>query len=62
MMKKKEFLILSIGVFLTVVAWVIIEIYRIGIEGVLEEEVALPTVEGYSLDMSVLKKLEEKVP
>lgn len=61
-MKQKELLLLSIGVFITVVAWVIVEIYRIQIVGVLEEEVPLPTVENYSLDMSILERLKEKIP
>lgn len=61
-MKQKELLIVSIGIFLTVVAWVIIEIYRIGIEGVLEKEIPLPTVEEYDLDVTILDTLEEKKP
>jgi hypothetical protein len=61
-MKQKELLILSIGAFLTVVAWVVIEVYRIRIEGVLEQEIELPTVQEYGLKMEVLDKLEEKDP
>lgn len=61
-MKQKELLILSIGIFLTVAAWVLVEIYRIQIVGVLEEEVELPTIEEHTLDVSILDRLKEKIP
>jgi hypothetical protein len=61
-MKQKEMLLLSIGIFLTVLAWVIVEVYRIQIIGVLEEEVPFPTVEEYTLDMSILETLKDKIP
>lgn len=58
--RQRELLMLAIGVFFTVVAWVLIEIYRIQIVGVLEKEIERPTVENYRLDVSVFDRLREK--
>lgn len=59
-MKQKEFLILAIGIFLTIVAWVVIEVYKVQNTQIIEEEIELPTVKRYDIDTSVIDKLQQK--
>lgn len=59
-MKQKEFLIIAIGVFLTIVAWVVIEVYKVRNTQIVEQEIELPTVKRYDIDTSVIDKLREK--
>lgn len=60
MIKQKELFYISLTIFLTIVAWIVIELYKIRTEGVIEKEVELPTIENYKLDMEVLDRLENK--
>ena len=61
-MKRKEFLFIAIGIFLTIVAWVVIEIYKIQNTQLVEQEVEIPRVKRYDIDTSVIDKLREKQP
>jgi hypothetical protein len=61
-MKPREILIISIGVFMTIIAWVVIEIYKVNNSQLLEETIQLPTVKKYDVDLTVIDKLREKKP
>ncbi len=51
---------MSIAIFLTVVAWVVMEVY--GIYSADLEGVTLPTVDTREVDTTVIDKLREKTP
>ncbi len=59
-MNKKELLSLSIGIFLTVIAWLIADIYHAATQEKLKNKVALPTVKQYDISREVLQQLREK--
>lgn len=60
-MKRKEILLLAIGIFLTIVAWVVVEVYKVQ-SSVPEEDLTLPKIQKYDIDVSVIDKLREKQP
>lgn len=56
-MNKKEILLLSIGVFLTVVAWLIADIYHAATEEKIKERVELPAPKQYQVQEKLLEEL-----
>jgi len=61
-MNKKEVLWLSLTIFLTVVAWMILDIYKIKSNVTLDNEVYSSTIIKYKIDPNLLKKLKNKNP
>ena len=59
-MNKKEVLFLSIGVFLTVVAWLIADIYHAATEEKIKTKVNIPTLNNYKIDKDLLESLKTK--
>lgn len=59
-MNKKELLFFSIGVFLTVVAWLIADVYHAATEEKIKSKIELPHLVKYEINEEILKKLEEK--
>jgi len=59
-MNKKELLLISIGVFLTVVAWLIADIYHATTEEKIKNKITLPQIVKYQTDENVLKMLLDK--
>lgn len=59
-MNKKEVLILSISVFLTVIAWLIADIIHASTREKVEKEITLPNIETYKLDRKIIEILESK--
>lgn len=59
-MNKKELLILSIGVFLTVIAWLIADIYHAATEEIIQAKVASPRIINYTIDKDIIKAIESK--
>jgi hypothetical protein len=61
-MKKRELLILSIAVFLTIISWVVIEIYKVKNSQIIQEDIQLPEVKRYNIDTSIIEKLKKRNP
>ncbi len=59
-MNKKEILILSIVIFLSVIFWLIADIYHAATEEKIKEKLSLPEIRKYEIDSQILKFLEEK--
>lgn len=59
-MNKKELLLISIGVFLTVVAWLIADIYHAATQEKIKNKITLPQIVKYQTDEDVLKMLLDK--
>lgn len=59
-MNKKEFLILSVTIFLTAIAWLLADIYRATTQQKVKEEVQAPQIKSYQIREDVLKTLEIK--
>lgn len=61
-MNRKEIFWISITIFLTVVAWMILDIYKIKSNVNLDKEVYSSTIIKYKIDPEILKKLKNKTP
>lgn len=59
-MNKKEVLLLSIGVFLTVIAWLIADVYHAATEEKIKSKVEIPNISNYVIDVDVLNILDKK--
>ncbi len=59
-MNKKEILLLSIGVFLTVVAWLITDIYHASTEDKIKSKISLPQVYRYKINKDILETLKNR--
>lgn len=59
-MNKKELLILSIGVFLTAVVWLIADIYHAANQEKIKEKIELPNLTKCEIRKDILKILQEK--
>lgn len=59
-MNKKEFLYISIGIFLTVIVWVVAEIYHTATEEKIKDKIEIPIVENYKINKNVLEIIENK--
>jgi hypothetical protein len=59
-MNKKELLFLSVGIFLTVVAWLIADVYHAANRVTTRTKIEVPTFPKYEISGDVLKVLLEK--
>jgi hypothetical protein len=59
-MKKKELLLLSIGIFLTVITWLVSDIYHTSIEEKVKSKIELPVVTKYRISGDILEILKNK--
>jgi hypothetical protein len=61
-MNRKEFLLISIAIFLTIIVWVMVEIIRIQNSSKLEQAVTPPVIPVSSIDIEIFEKLNKKQP
>jgi len=59
-MNRKEVLLLSIGVFLTVICWLIADIYHASTEDKIKSRIAIPQVYQYKISTDLLDTLKSK--
>jgi hypothetical protein len=59
-MNKKELMLLSIGIFLTVIAWLIADIIHASTEEKLKSKIELPKIIQYDISEDLLEVLEKK--
>ncbi len=59
-MNKREILLLSIGVFLTVVAWLIADVYHAATEEKIKTKVELPILKKYQVQEKTLEELRTR--
>jgi len=60
-MNKKEIFILSVGIFLTVFAWLIADIYHAATFDKIKVKAEIPTLNKYQLKKDVFEKLKQKL-
>lgn len=60
-MTKKEVLVISISIFLTVIAWLVADIIHASTREKAQAEINLPTFKNYAIDQKILEILERKV-
>lgn len=60
-MNKKEIFILSVGIFLTVFAWLIADIYHAATFDKIKVKAEIPTLNRYQLKKDVFEKLKQKL-
>lgn len=59
-MKRKEILYLSVCVFMTVVAWVIADLYHSANRKTVDEVIADPVLLQYKIDTKVIELIQNK--
>lgn len=59
-MNKKELLFLSIGIFLTVIAWLIADIYHAATEEKIKTRIEIPKLDNYKINKELLDILKNK--
>lgn len=59
-MKGKELLVLSLGVFLTIVAWMILDIYHIQTKISEQINIKPAQIPNYVMDKSIIDVLKQK--
>jgi hypothetical protein len=59
-MNRKEILLLSMGVFLTVICWLIADIYHASTEDKIKSKMSLPQIYKYKISKDVFDTLKNK--
>lgn len=59
-MNKKELLFISLGIFLTVIAWVVADIYHASVEDKIKDRIELPNFKDYKIDKKVLEIIKNR--
>lgn len=59
-MNKKELLFLSIGIFLTVIAWLIADIYHAATEEKIKTRIEIPKLDNYKINKELLDIIKNK--
>ncbi|MCX7955697.1 MAG: hypothetical protein N2593_01130 [Patescibacteria group bacterium] len=59
-MNKKEVLYITIGIFLTIIAWIVADIYYINNRKKSKIEIDIPKIENYKINKEVLRIIENK--
>ncbi|MDH7476415.1 MAG: hypothetical protein QHH09_03010 [Microgenomates group bacterium] len=59
-MKKKELFLLTLGIFMTAVAWLVADIYHASTIERIKPKINLPVVNKYDIDTEIFKILEQK--
>jgi len=61
-MNKKEFLLIAIGIFLTIIAWIVVDIYHIK-KQINDKELTKPEViQNYEIDKKIIDIIMKKKP
>lgn len=61
-MKRKELLILSIGIFFTVIALLVADIYHVNIQAKVKDQTGIQQLEDYKISGDLLNQLEKMNP
>lgn len=61
-MNKKEIFILSLTIFLTVIAWTVSEIIHVSTKSDNQELKSLQVIKSYKLEKNIFDIIESKVP
>lgn len=60
-MNRKELLLLSIGIFLTVVAWLTADIYNAATQEKIKAKTEIPSLYQYRIKQDILNVLNQKI-
>ncbi|MCL4374401.1 hypothetical protein M1523_00915 [Patescibacteria group bacterium] len=61
-MSRKELLIIAVGIFLTVIAWMIIDVYNVSNSPYTNLKMEPVTVPSYHVDTKTIETLKNKQP
>lgn len=59
-MNKKELLFLSIGIFLTILAWFVADLYHASTEEKFKLKIEIPDLKNYNINKELLEKIKTK--
>ena len=60
-MNKKEIFLLSVGIFLTVFAWLVADVYHAATFDKIKVKAEVPTLNKYQIKKEIFDKLKQKV-
>ena len=61
-MNKKDFLIISVCIFLTIIAWIVIDIYQIKTKEIKTESIKTVTLSDYEINKKIIDIVTSKKP
>lgn len=59
-MNRKELFLLTIGFFLTVIAWLVADIYHVSTQEKIKAKISIPKIGKYDINEKILTILKEK--
>ena len=59
-MNRKEFLLISVGVFLTVIAWLVADIYHATAQEYTKDSVSVPLVSQTIINKDIINTLKQR--
>jgi hypothetical protein len=59
-MNKKDIFLISIGIFLTVIFWLIADLYHASTQERIKDSISAPVIVNHDINKQVLKIIEEK--
>lgn len=61
-MNKKEFLIISVIIFLTIIAWIMIDVYQIKASKIDTNSIKQVTLTNYEINQKIINIISDKNP
>lgn len=61
-MNKKEFLIISVVIFLTIIAWIMIDVYQIKVSKLDTNSIKKVTLTNYEINQKIINIISNKNP
>lgn len=61
-MRQKELFIISVTVFLTILAWILVDIYKAKDQTTISQQFTIGKAVQYKMDPVILQKLKNKTP
>ncbi|MEK7070463.1 MAG: hypothetical protein AAB966_01515 [Patescibacteria group bacterium] len=59
-MNKKEFLLITVCVFISIIIWMVSDIYHKSAEEKIKTTIKVPEIKNYQIDTDILEILERK--
>lgn len=59
-MNRKEFLLISVGIFLTVIAWLVADIYHAAAQEYTKDNVSVPLVSQTAISKEMINSLKQR--
>lgn len=61
-MNRKELFYISLTIFLTIIAWLIVDIYHAATEEKIKNKIEFPVIENYQIKPEVIENIQSRKP